>query len=870
MKRLKITALLAAFSLTGQLAAQVPVAGVTRSAKLQALSEKLQQRDIRDRQQAEAFARRAGIPMRRVLPGGRVLELQRIAPGVRPVFYVTNNIIAADTVSTDEVWPGGSGGLSLDGSGMTIAEWDGGAVYADHFDLAGRVTQVDGATEISGHSTHVAGTLIGSGAFIIDTRGMAYAANLKAYDWNSDTAEMATAAAAGQLVSNHSYGVAAGWLYMGDPPPDNWWWIGGPDPSDLEDMNFGYYDTESQLWDQIAVDAPYYLIVKAAGNDRADWGPEPGEEYTIIDQDGKFVSASTVERPADCAPLGFDCLPAHSVAKNILTVGAVEDLPGGYLHIGGPGQVQMTPFSGWGPSDDGRIKPDLVGNGAFLFSAWSAPELWALAAGTSQAAPNVSGSLLLLQEHYQDLNGPGNFMRAATLKALAIHTADEAGAAPGPDYIFGWGLFNTLSAAKLIGDSSGRQQMLEDSLANESGNSYLVQVNEPDSIVTATLVWPDPPGSPPAPALDPTDLMLVNDLDMRIVRGVNTWQPWTLDPANPSAAASTGDNFRDNVEQVKISGADTCIYNIEIGHKGTLLGGAAQDYSLIISVEPPPPTGTLLINEDFSGGLPAGWTVNTPQGVAWTINTPVPDDLRLDNNTGGSGRFAMVDNNTAVTDTMLRTAVLDLSDAAATVLRFSSYYFFDELETISVDVSTDGGVGWIEGWRNPDGNIHDPYRIVIDLSAFIAGHSNVMLQFHFNSNGVPQGNLWQIDDIQLEAFEAITLPENLPYPAGGPIPADGALGIEPGSDIEWTAGLQADSHDVYFGITTPLGASEFRGNQSGAAYDPGSLEINTTYYWRVDEVNAEGTKRGCTWSFTTLEQLAKTIFSDGFEGDGGN
>jgi len=244
MKGLRITALLAALSLSGLLAAQVSVQGVTRQSKLQTLSEKLQQRDIRDRQQAGAFAQRAGFPMRRVLPGGRVLELQRIAPGNRPVFYITNNIVAADTVSTDEVWPGKSGGLSLDGSGMTMAEWDGGAVYTDHLDLVGRVSQVDGATDISGHSTHVAGTLIGAGALLIDTRGMAYAANLNAYDWNSDTAEMATAAAAGQLVSNHSYGVAAGWLYMGDLPPDNWWWIGGPEPSDLEDRNFGYYDAD--------------------------------------------------------------------------------------------------------------------------------------------------------------------------------------------------------------------------------------------------------------------------------------------------------------------------------------------------------------------------------------------------------------------------------------------------------------------------------------------------------------------------------------------------------------------------------------------------------------------------------------------------
>jgi hypothetical protein len=130
--------------------------------------------------------------------------------------------------------------------------------------------------------------------------------------------------------------------------------------------------------------------------------------------------------------------------------------------------------------------------------------------------------------------------------------------------------------------------------------------------------------------------------------------------------------------------------------------------------------------------------------------------------------------------------------------------------------------------------------------------------------------LWQIDDIQLEAFETTIPLGNLPDPASEPSPADGATGVEPGSDIEWTAGLQTDSHDVYFGTATPLGAGEFRGNQLGASYDPGPLELNTTYYWRVDEVNAEGSKRGCTWSFTTQGQLAEIIFSDGFEGDGGN
>ena len=601
--------------------AQSRVALETDQAKLHTLSASLLQRDAQDRLQALEFARRSGFPLRRELPGGGVMELQRIVPGVGPVFYITNNIDAADTVSTDEVWPGGSAGLNLEGGGMTLAEWDGGAIFSEHPDFAGRLTQVDGATEVSGHSTHVAGTLMGSGVPFADSRGMAPAAHLNAYDWNSDTAEMAAAAAAGQLVSNHSYGIAAGWLFTGEPAPDTWLWIGGADPGDVEDANFGYYDSESALWDQIAFDAPYYLIVKASGNDRSDIGPAPGEEYTVIDQDGNPLFTSTLPRDADCAPAGYDCLPTHSVTKNILTVGAVDDLIGGWSEITGPSAVAMADFSGWGPTDDGRIKPDLVGNGVFLFSAWPDLPYYALAAGTSMSTPNVTGSLILLQQHYENINGPDNFMRAATLKALAIHSADEAGEDPGPDYAFGWGLLNTRSAAQVIsGAGGGNHEITEGSLAPGAVDSYAVSVTQPDAVVKATLVWADPPGTPPAPSLDPPDLMLVNDLDLRIGRGGSEWFPWVLDPANPAAAATTGDNFRDNVEQVQLNNADTCDYTVRVRHKGNLLNNQAQDYSLIVSVKPPPPTSAgFVIQEDFSGGLPAGWSVDTTMGIPCAI-----------------------------------------------------------------------------------------------------------------------------------------------------------------------------------------------------------------------------------------------------------
>ena len=656
--------------LSCEVVAQSDVALATRKAELQALSARLHKRDENNRRQAQEYARRVGIPVRRELPNGQVLELQRIDPDTGPVFYITNNLDAADTVSTDEVRPGGSAGLNLEGYGMTVAEWDAGAIYA-HTDFIGRLTQMDGATEVKGHSTHVAGTLIGAGDGLEPrSRGMAYAAHLNVYDWNSDTAEMATAAAGGLLVSNHSYGIAAGWLYMGGVEPDEWWWIGGAADTDVEDPNFGYYDSESRLWDQIAYDAPYYLIVKAAGNDRSETGPAPGRPYTVIDQDGGFLFISTEPRNPDCAPAGYDCLPTHSVAKNILTVGAVDDIPGGYSPLSGPSSVVMSPFSSWGPTDDGRIKPDVVGNGVFLISAWHESPFYAAAAGTSMAAPNVTGSLLLLQEHYENIHGAGNFMRSATLKALAIHTADEAGSANGPDYEFGWGLLNTKNAARVITEDGGDHQIIEDSLADSAVDSVQISVTQENALVTATLVWMDRPGTVVAPVLDPQDLMLVNDLDLRIKSGSSTYMPWVLTPAVPAAAATTGDNFRDNVEQVEVSGGGTGVYTIEVSHKGILFNGENQDYALIISVNTALPTGSgLLIDENFTGGLPAGWSVATDMGISWTIKTPIPGDSRLDNLTGGSGQFAMVDNAYAYeTVTSLRTPVMDLSANNAAVL----------------------------------------------------------------------------------------------------------------------------------------------------------------------------------------------------------
>lgn len=428
--------------------AQDQIQRQTNIQALQQLSQKFRQRSEAKKAEAVRVAKEHGWPVRKEFPDGRVIEIQEIREDGKPIYYTTYNLNAAKTVSTNKLWPGGSSGLNLTGSGITLGEWDGGGVRTTHQEFGGRVTQKDSPSSTGGHATHVAGTLIAAGVYS-DAKGMSYQANLDAYDWNSDQAEMAAAASAGLRASNHSYGYHAGWVYngLGD---DNWAWWGDPPIDPTEDWKFGFYSPDDQNLDQIAYDAPYYLIVKSAGNDRGD-GPTPGTGHWVWD--GSWVW-STDGRDFD----GYDCIPYEGVGKNILTVGAVNDIPGGYTN---PSDVVMSSFSGWGPADDGRIKPDIVGNGIGLVSTYSTSDnSYAPGSGTSMASPNVCGSLGLLIQHYQGLHG-GSSMRAATLKALVIHTADEAGPTDGPDYMFGWGLLNSNKAAEVISqDSTGDSTMI--------------------------------------------------------------------------------------------------------------------------------------------------------------------------------------------------------------------------------------------------------------------------------------------------------------------------------------------------------------------------------------------------------------------------
>jgi hypothetical protein len=557
----------------------------TNKQVLQSLSQSLQQQYSKDSIQLAELVKQKKATRSFKVEGGSLAQLTGIAPNRLPEYTVVdNNTTAAATTSTQTLWQGGSTGLGLTGGIQALTGklgiWDGGRVFFDHVEFQGKGgVQLDNPGTNDDHATHVAGTMIAKGVSTV-ARGMAYGnRGLIAYDFNNDAAEMATQAGS-LLLSNHSYGTIAGWRV--NTSANNRWEFWG-EPGATEDYTFGFYDTRSRFWDSITFAAPFYLPVKSSGNNRSQNGPPEGSPYWRRNAAGIWDSIPA--RPAGISSNdGYDIISTYGNAKNILTIGAVSAIPSGYKQAS---DVLISTFSSWGPTDDGRIKPDLVGMGVSLTSPVFGGNITNLAAygilsGTSMSTPNVTGSLLLLQELYHRQT-EGNFMRAATLKGVAIHTASEAGTTEGPDYVYGWGLLNTEKAANVIRNQENNHRVLEANLQQGRDTTITVIASGKGPLVV-TLSWTDPPG-----LVNFNDRYnnrtpkLINDLDIRVTSGTNSFLPWILDPAIPAAPATRGDNIRDNVEKIEILNAVAGqSYTIRISHKGSLTNNA-QAYSLIVS-----------------------------------------------------------------------------------------------------------------------------------------------------------------------------------------------------------------------------------------------------------------------------------------------
>ena len=544
------------------------------------------------------FAASKKIPYTMQGPNGEYMVLYSTVGG-RPRYRTEWGLVDAQTVGVHKLWPGGELGLGLTGLGQVLGIWEaGGNPDPNHPELAGRITIKDGNTTISDHAMHVAGIMAATG-INIDAKGMSYQASLSAYDASRDDVEAALEAANGLQVSNHSYGFRSGFQFGGE-----WFWFGDPAISAAKDWTFGFYNDDCRIWDDLIYNAPYYLPCISSGNQRNPGVPTGAFEHNVW-QNGGWVKVTADRDDQD----RYDTITGQQLAKNVLTVGAGEGRAAG---INNPTQARLADFSSTGPTDDGRIKPDITAVGVNVFSTYSG-DSYGFASGTSMSSPNTAGAIGLLNQHYFATRGAKPF--ASTMKGLVIHTAKEAGRIPfpffdtpvGPDYMFGWGFLDAAAAAEKI-TQSGFDAISIQELTLDQGQTIeypIVATNAGE--VKVTIAWTDPAGTVTQASNDDRTPKLVNDLDLRIIRSADSqeFQPWVLDPDNPSAAATTGDNFRDNVEQVVIATPTPGLYTVRISHKGNQLRPSGRQVVSVITtaIAPDGFEALSLSPESVIGGL---------------------------------------------------------------------------------------------------------------------------------------------------------------------------------------------------------------------------------------------------------------------------
>ena len=486
------------------------------------------------------------LPTESVLALVNMESVRWIEEPPRPI--ASENTASADQIGVSELH---SGAPSLKGDGIIIAGWEGGVPQTNHPDLQGRITIAQGSGAPSRHATHVVGTLIGSGANNPSARGMAPQASYIAYDFYGDVAQEMHNARLNYSAKlhNHSWGYISGWSsnYYGD---GKWVWFGSP--SETVDSDFGRYGTTASQWDAF-IELTDGLVVKSAGNNRNDHGPGSHQGHY------HHGDSNTLHYDYHGSDGDFDSIDSASTAKNVITVGAVDTAG------------QISSFSGWGPTDDGRLKPDVVANGVSVYST-SVHSGYSSMTGSSMSTPAVSGALALLSELNNEING--HHLRASTAKALVAHTAQDEGEA-GPDYKYGWGVMNAKAASELIKLDNGNGSHIRIPSIQSGGEyNFPVTVAKGDQELKATIAWTDAAGTPYA------SKALINDLDLILIdpNGV-AYHPYTLSPANPNAPAlQDKPNRLDNVEQVRVAHPTPGRWQIKV--KGYKVIGA-QTFSLV-------------------------------------------------------------------------------------------------------------------------------------------------------------------------------------------------------------------------------------------------------------------------------------------------
>ena len=282
-----------------------------------------------------------------------------------------------------------------------------------------------------------------------------------------------------------------------------------------------YYGADAAAYDASTISNPSLLHVFSAGNS--------GDK------------ASTAGYYSGLA--GFANLTgSFKMAKNIITVGAIES---GYT---------MPLLSSRGPAYDGRVTPHLV---AFAQD------------GTSGAAALVSGTALLLQQAYKEING--QMAASALIKSVLLNSAEDVGR-KGIDFQSGYGNLNAYNAMQTIVN----KKYFSGTVSNGEQRTHLLNVPPNIHELKITICWND------LPANANSNHALVNDIDLRLLHGAasQSWQPWVLNSYSHADSLSAPPTRKrdslNNVEQITIDSPAAGVYTIEVN--GFHIQQAPQHY----------------------------------------------------------------------------------------------------------------------------------------------------------------------------------------------------------------------------------------------------------------------------------------------------
>ena len=446
--------------------------------------------------------------------------IEQPLPPLEPVNDRNRARVGADTLFAPP--------YGLDGSGVDVLVFDAGRVYP-HDDLDSRRTWGDSAA-FHYHATHVACTICGDGTVNGAYRGMAPAANLLSMAFEYDGTGVFLYTNPGDIEADLYY-AKVDWAPSADLLNAS---IGTNTASYWPCLYEGNYGATDLLLDAIVAGSlgEPFIAAWANGNDRG----------------GRCGGAYHTTAPPACA-------------KNPIQSGATVAL-----------DDSISVFSGWGPSDDGRLKPVICSPGVQVASCNSANGYMELS-GTSMASPTTAGIIALLLEQYRDAYFAGSTdveFLPSSAKALLIHTAADLGNA-GPDFRFGYGRIDGQAAA----DEVIARNLGEFSFSATGETRYFtVSLGEGESEIKASLAWDDPPGSLAA------EKKLVNDLDLFLIAPDGTvHRPWVLDPLHPGETATTGTDELNNQEQAVVFSPQSGDWTV--GVAAARLPQPPQRYSLV-------------------------------------------------------------------------------------------------------------------------------------------------------------------------------------------------------------------------------------------------------------------------------------------------